>query len=705
MKRLKDPSTRQDFNIAVQNRFSMLSMDDDNTRMEDQWKQIESIYGESAREIVGLKKRNDKEWISKDTMRAIEERKMEKAKLITCKSERLKARQHQRYSRANTKVKRQARRDKRRYLEGLASEAEEAARRKEQSTVYKITRKLCGKKGAVDLPISDMNGNLLTSDPEKEKRWKEPFKEVLNRPTPSSTAEIEEAEADLSVNTEPPTLDEIKKAVQSLKNGKAPGRDNLNAELFKADPDQAARLLQPLFHSIWEEENIPEDWRQGTIIKIPKKGNLIDCNNWRGITLLSIPSKVLCTIIINQLGPAIDKILRQEQSGFRKGRGCIDHITVLRNVIEQSTEWQRKLYILFVDYQKAFDSLHRESLWKLLRAYGVPQKIVNVIKQFYCRFTCSVGSSDLRFEVKSGVRQGCVMSGLLFIVAIDWITSRTTQDARRGIRWTLFTQLEDLDYADDIPLLSHTEQQMQQKFDRLMQYGEQVGLRVNTKKTQLMTVNVSREVNINIQGEPVEHVTSFLYLGSLMREDGGAEEDIKSRLGKARRAFAQLNPVWRSRQYGKETKLKIYNTCVLSVLLYGSECWRMTQRDTIRLSTFHTTCLRKICRIFWPETMRNTDLLNSTRQESMASTITCRGWHWVGHALRRESDNLVRTALTWTPEGRRRRERPWITWWRTLETEARAHNKTWRDLETLAKDRYRGSDLVAALCASCGVTG
>ena len=127
---------------------------------------------------------------------------------------------------------------------------------------------------------------------------------------------------------------------------------------------------------------------------------------------------------------------------------------------------------MFVDYQKAFDSLHRDSLWKLLRAYGVPQKIVSVIKQFYCRFTCSVGSSDLRLEVKSGARQGFIMSGLLFIVAIDWITSRATQDARRGIRWTPFTQLEDLDYADDIALLSHTERQTQQKQDRLLQYGE-----------------------------------------------------------------------------------------------------------------------------------------------------------------------------------------------------------------------------------------
>lgn len=700
VKRLRNPSTRQEFNLAVQNRFNILSTDAGESSVEEQWKQVESIYSNSAKDTVGYKKRNDKEWISQDTLLAIDERKKEKAKILTCKSQRLRAIQQQIYQRANTKVKRLARRDKRTFIDGLAKEAEEAARRKEQGTVYKITRKLCGKSGPMNLPVKDKNGTLITSEAEQEKRWNEHFEEVLNRPPPQAMAEIEEAETDLDVNTAPPTIDEIKGAVKALKNGKAPGTDNLNPELFRADTDQTANILQPLFRSIWEEEKIPDDWRKGTIIKVPKKGNLSDCNNWRGITLLSIPSKVLCTIIIRRLGPAIDKILRQEQSGFRRGRGCLDHITVLRNIIEQSTEWQRELYILFVDYEKAFDSLHRESLWRILRSYGVPNKILAIIKQFYHQFTCAVGTSELRFEVKSGVRQGCVMSGLLFIMAIDWITSKATEDARRGIRWTLLDQLDDLDYADDIALLSHIERHIQQKFDRLTQYGEQIGLNVNSKKTKLMVVNVSRQVNVTIKGEPVERVRTFPYLGSLMSEDGGAEEDIRSRLGKARRAFAQLNPVWRSKPYGRETKLNIYNTCVLSVLLYGSECWRMTQRDASRLSSFHTTCLRKICRIFWPQTIRNTDLLDITKQEEIMTIITRRRWRWVGHALRRDPSNLVRTSLTWTPEGRRRRGRPRTTWRRTLKSEARAHNKTWRDLETLAKDRHRWSDLVAALCAS-----
>lgn len=106
-----------------------------------------------------------------------------------------------------------------------------------------------------------------------------------------------------------------------------------------------------------------------------RSATLSNCNNWRGITLLSIPSKILAKIIIQRISDAIDKQLRKEQAGFRKGRGCVDHIFTLRNIIEQCTEWPRQLYINFVDFEKAFDSIHRDSLWRILQAYVFQNKL------------------------------------------------------------------------------------------------------------------------------------------------------------------------------------------------------------------------------------------------------------------------------------------------------------------------------------------
>ena len=434
-------------------------------------------------------------------------------------------------------------------------------------------------------------------------------------------------------------------------------------------------------------------------MKIPKKGALSNCNNWRGITLLSIPSKILAKIVITRISEAVDQQLREEQAGFRKGKGCTDQIFTLRNIIEQCTEWQRQLYINFVDYEKAFDSIHRESLWRILRAYGIPQQIVLVIKSFYNNFKCKVGSSKFSFEVKTGVRQGCCMSSLLFNIVIDWVMRRTLEDQPRGIRWTLCTTLEDLDFADDLALVSHTHNHMQEKTSRLNTFSQQVGLKISQKKTEVMLLNVQNPSPISVNGEDLATTEEFTYLGSTVRHDGGAGSDIRNRLNKARNTFRMLNNVWKSSQYSKKTKIKLYQSCVLSTLLYGSECWRMTEGDLNKLSTFHTKNLRRILRIFWPETISNQELLARCNQNSMETIIKQRRWRWIGHVCRRERDNITRTALHWTPEGKRKRGRPKNTWRRTVEGEMKTLQQTWGTIQRRAQNRQEWRAFVAALHA------
>ena len=271
-----------------------------------------------------------------------------------------------------------------------------------------------------------------------------------------------------------------------------------------------------------------------------------------------MPSKIFCKVIIQRITKAVDDVLRNEQAGFRKGRRCADQIFTLRNILEQCSEWNRQLYVNFIDYEKAFDSIHRDSLWQILRAYGIPQRIVNIIKCFYSNFTCCVGQGDLSFEIKTGVRQGCVMSSVLFNIAIDWVLCRTMEDQRRGIRWTPFSTLEDLDFADDIVLLSHTRQHIQEKTDRLSMFSAQVGLKISLKKTEAMCVNVPSPSKIRVAGQDISYTDKFTYLGSMLCQDGGTGVDIQNRLNKARGAFMSLRPVWRSASYSTKTKLRIY---------------------------------------------------------------------------------------------------------------------------------------------------
>ena len=150
--------------------------------------------------------------------------------------------------------------------------------------------------------------------------------------------------------------------------------------------------------------------------------------------------------------------IRQEQAGFFPGHSCSDYIFTLRAILEQSKEWNAPRYANFIDFEKAFESIHQDSLWKILRHYGIPLKLVNVIKMLYSDFKSQIISNTAladAFGVTTGVKQRCILSPFLFILGIDWVLRQVTSGGRRGIRWTLTSVLEDLDYADDVALLTY----------------------------------------------------------------------------------------------------------------------------------------------------------------------------------------------------------------------------------------------------------
>jgi len=168
--------------------------------------------------------------------------------------------------------------------------------------------------------------------------------------------------ASLEVYEEYINTEEVQRAIKSLVNNKAPGMDEITAEMLKHGKETVAEQLVELFDMIWRDVEVPTDWKKEVIIKLPKKGSLNDCNNWRRITLLSTPGKVFSRVMLNRLQGAVDRTLRDEQAGFRRGHSCTEQIFVLRNIIEQSLEHQQDLIINFIDYKKAFDSVHRPSL-------------------------------------------------------------------------------------------------------------------------------------------------------------------------------------------------------------------------------------------------------------------------------------------------------------------------------------------------------
>ncbi|VDP63832.1 unnamed protein product [Schistosoma curassoni] len=148
--------------------------------------------------------------------------------------------------------------------------------------------------------------------------------------------------------------------MRKIKNGKAAGPNNIPAEALNSDIQITAKILHVLFRKIWEE------WKEGYLIKIPKKEDLSKCENHRGVTLLSVPGKVFNRVLLNRMKAPEDAQIRDQQAGFRKDRSCMDRIATLRIITEQSIAWKLSLYLNFLGYEKAFESVDRRTLWNYI---------------------------------------------------------------------------------------------------------------------------------------------------------------------------------------------------------------------------------------------------------------------------------------------------------------------------------------------------
>ncbi|KAJ8356884.1 hypothetical protein SKAU_G00196780 [Synaphobranchus kaupii] len=652
--------TQTAFQLSLSNRLQPLQelFEDVNTDIESQWQHTKKLWHDTCEEILGRKKTQHKEWISADTLQKLEDRKERKTALNMSRTRAAKAKAQEEYTAADKEVKKSIRKDKRDHIDNLAKQAEEAAGQGNLKDLYMVTKKLSGKFQQSDKPIMDKNGNQLTTTEEQLKRWAEHFGELLNRPAP----EAPPAETELPINCDKPSKAEIRKAIMSLKNGKAAGPDEIPAEAIKADMGMAINMLHSLFNKIWKEEQIPALWKEGILIKLPKKGDLRDCNNYRGIMLLSVPGKVLNRVILERIKEAVDSKLRDQQAGFRRNRSCADHIASLRIIVEQSLEWNSPFYINSIDYEKAFDSVDRETLWKLLRHYGVPKKLISLIQYTYqavlpCR--------------------------------------------KNGIQWTLWSQLDDLDFADDLALLSHNCNQMQDKTTRLATTSAGTGFKINKKKTEIVKINTTANTPVTVGGEPIKEVESFLYLGSVVDKKGGTDRDVTARTGKARAAFVMLKNIWASREISMATKMRIFNSNVKLVLLYGSETWRMTKATQQKIQTFINTSLRRIFNIGWPDKISNDELWQRAGQEPVTKQIL-RRWGWIGHTLRKPTSSITRQALTWNSQGKRKRGRPRNSWRRDTEAELKRHRTNWTEAERAAQSRVRWRSVVDSLCSAGG---
>ena len=304
-------------------------------------------------------------------------------------------------------------------------------------------------------------------------------------------AEAASATPDNSIDSTPPTADEISAAIRKLKTNRAHGICGIIAELLKSGGAPIISWLLPLFMLIWKHCVIPTDWNLAIILPLWKgKGPKSDCIKYRGISLLSVPAKVFAHICLARIKRTIFARQRPQQSGFTPGRSTLDRIIALRLLAERRHEYRQPLYAAYIDLRAAFDSLDRNSPWNILKTIGIPSKLVD-IKTLYSSAHSVVrvnGTISEAFSISSGVRQGCVLAANLFNTATDRILNKTTQALTLGVNYDNSGQLiTDLVYADDVVIFAELFDTLKEDLFIFNEQSQKLGLHVNWSKTKLQS--------------------------------------------------------------------------------------------------------------------------------------------------------------------------------------------------------------------------
>jgi hypothetical protein len=367
---------------------------------------------------------------------------------------------------------------------------------------------------------------------------------------------------------------------------------------------------------------------------------------------------------------------RPEQSGFTPKRSTVDRILGLRVLTERMREFDKGLLAAYIDFRKAFDSVNRDALWRILELRGIPTKLVRLISSLYSgtesAVKCGETTSD-SFPVNSGVRQGCVLAPTLFSACMDWIMRRVVDGTSCGVSFG-DVRITDLDFADDAVIFAETVDILIEALESLSEEAEPLGLRVSWVKTKIQVFGDVLDDTIDslpVSGENVEIVDRFTYLGSVIHRSAGCEADVNRRLGLAYGTMKSLNKtVWRSRYLSKGTKVRVFRSLVLPVLLYSSEAWTLTDGQRRRLDSFVTKSLRRIFGYRWQDRVSNRRVLDRAKMGRVTCLIRERQLRFYGHVARfPECDPVNRILSARDPVGWvRPRGRPRASWMRQLQS-------------------------------------
>ena len=662
--------------LATEMDIAMVAMPEPTGDIEEDWRTLRDVIHNTATNVVGFVKRKHQDWFDEnDTEIGLLLDSLHQAHK-TWLQEKNSSRKKGIYTKLKADVQKRLRCMKDKWWLEKAVELQEASDRKDMKRFYDGLKAVYGPKSVSLAPIRSMDGqNLLTDSREILQRWAEHFNTLLNRSSTmqeDATDFLRQRDPIISLDR-PPCKAEVLSAVKILSNGKSPGPDGIPAEVYKYGGSKLVKRLVHLFKNIWEKEYVPQDFKDANIVHLYKKGDKANCDNHRGISLLSVAGKILAKVLATRLTNEVaESILPESQCGFRSGRGTADMIFSARQLQEKCREQNKDLYMVFIDLTKAFDTVGRDGLWKLLAKLGCTDKFIRLIRSFHdgmmARVVDSAGLSD-PFEVSNGTKQGCVLAPILFNIFYAAMLLDAFGDSNLGVdvQYRLDGNVfnlrrlqskskileglaRDLLYADDCCLVAHSLEDVQELTDCFSRAAKRFGLTISISKTEVLlqprpNTNPPPPV-VTIDGAPLKVVDNFCYLGSMLSSDASADEDVQRRVARAGVAFGRLTQrLWNEKDVKLSTKISVYKAVVISTLLYGAETWTVYRHHIRRLDQFHMRCLRLIAKVKWQDMVPNTSVLEICGMMGIEALVTHCQLRWAGHVSRMADDRIPKMML------------------------------------------------------------
>lgn len=468
------------------------------------------------------------------------------------------------------------------------------------ATLWRRIRRLTGKKRA---RLDPTRVNRARTTTEACEIWKTHFSRVGNdeatastpAPTPvpvadlvprPATPEVLEAAAHCS---DPISPEEVNTALSQMANHKAPGNDRIPTEVLRFG--DLASFLSPFFSLCLRWKKTPSAWKEAIVVPVPKKGTANVPDNYRGISLISCVCKLYCRILNARLAKILEPQIAEEQGGFRPGRGCDDQIFTLSEVIKRYYTQRKSLYLVFVDFEKAYDRVWRDALWAKLHNLYVPTDTIAVLQELYSRCSNRVRVGDCvsePFETTLGLKQGCVMSPLLFNAYINDLALKLRTS--HGVPIGPNRRLTSLFFADDLVIVAESLADCQRSLQTLESFCASWRMRVNVSKTEVMPVSAAPG-DLRFEGQPLTQCTEYRYLGIPLRNDGKWDSATDHAVQRANQATQQLRRFLLNRNLAIRTRALTWLALVRPLLEYAGGLWTPSGKDSKKVDTTLTKSL------------------------------------------------------------------------------------------------------------------